>query len=188
MARASGYNVYVHLGENVLRTYTTDASNKAPASAGAHYFNGASSITFNPWFSAGKTLTAFTVGLAQQDGHLSIDEKVSNYLGEGWTNMPMGKENLITIKNQLTMTSGGDFSTLNWNCTDSECLEYLHDAGSYWFYYNAFYTLIQPVLDAAIPGGFENYFHNQLETKIGLNGFWLKNGYNSFYVSLLQIY
>jgi len=146
------------------------------------YFNGANASTLNPWFSAGKTLTAFTTGLAQQDGYLSIDDLTSGYLGEGWTNMPLQKENLITIKHQLTMSTGGDY-TMNPFCTDPECLEYLNDAGSFWFYHNAFYTLIQEVLDEAIPEGFETYFRNQLEDKIGLNGVWFQNGYNKFYAS-----
>jgi CubicO group peptidase (beta-lactamase class C family) len=147
------------------------------------YFNGANAITLNPWFSAGKTLTAFTTGLAQQDGFLSINDATSNYLGEGWTDMPLEKEDLITIKHQLTMSCGGDFTTMNTHCTDPECLEYLHDAGSFWFYYNAFYTLIQSVLDEAIPQGFETYFRTELENKIGLDGVWFQNGYNKFYVS-----
>lgn len=147
------------------------------------YFNGANASTLNPWFSAGKTLTAFTTGLAEQDGYLSIDDITSDYLGVGWTNMALEKESIITIKNQLTMTSGGDFSVSNTNCTDAICLEYLNDAGTFWYYHNAFYTLLQPVLDAAIPEGFENYFETNLEDKIGLEGLWFQNGYNSFYVS-----
>jgi CubicO group peptidase (beta-lactamase class C family) len=147
------------------------------------YFNGANSSTLNPWFSAGKTLTAFTVGLAQQDGFLSVDNRTSDYLGEGWTNMPLEKEHQITIRDQLTMSTGGDFNTMNIHCTDPECLEYLNDAGSFWFYHNAFYTLIQSVLDEAIPQGFETYFQTELENKIGLNGVWIQNGYNKFYAS-----
>ena len=50
------------------------------------------------WASAGKTLTGFTTGLAQQDGFLSINDTTSNYLGQGWTIAPSFKENLITIK------------------------------------------------------------------------------------------
>lgn len=147
------------------------------------YFNGANASTQNPWFSAGKTLTAFTTGLAQQDGYLSINDMTSEYLGAGWTDMTIEKESLITIRHQLTMSSGGDFSNMNTHCTDPECLEYLHDAGTFWFYYNAFYTLIQSVLEEAIPEGFESYFQSEIERKIGLNGFWFQNGYNKFYFS-----
>lgn len=147
------------------------------------YFNGANASTLNPWFSAGKTLTAFTTGLAQQDGYLSIDDKTSDYLGVGWTDMPLEKENLITIKHQLTMSSGGDFTVMNTSCTDPECLEYLNDAGAFWYYHNAFYTLIQPLLDEAIPQGFESYFHTEIEDKIGIDGIWVQSGYNKFYFS-----
>lgn len=147
------------------------------------YFHGATPTTLHPWFSAGKTLTAFTIGLAEQDGYLSIDIPTSNYLGVGWTNMPADKESLITIKNQLTMTSGGDYNVTNIHCTDPECLEYLNDAGTFWYYHNAFYTLLQPVMDAAISEGFEAYFQSQLANKIGLNGLWFESGFNSIYLS-----
>jgi CubicO group peptidase (beta-lactamase class C family) len=147
------------------------------------YFQGTTSTTLNPWFSAGKTLTAFTVGLAQQDGYVSIEDQTSDYLGEGWTDMSLAKEDLITIRNQLTMTSGGDFTNLNWNCTDSNCLNYQYDAGAFWFYHNAFYTLLQSVLETAIPQGFESYFETELEDKIGIDGTWFQSGYNNFYFS-----
>ncbi|MGB5388173.1 MAG: serine hydrolase, partial [Eudoraea sp.] len=58
------------------------------------------------WASAGKTLTAFTVGIAQEKQLLDLNDKTSDYLGEGWTSAPADKENLITIWNQLTITSG----------------------------------------------------------------------------------
>lgn len=148
-----------------------------------HYFDGTTSSTLNPWFSAGKTLTAFTVGLAQQDGFLSINDKTSDYLGEGWTNMTLDKENLITIWHQLTMTSGGDHTAPDLHCTDATCLDYLADAGNSWYYHNAFYTLVTPVLEDAIPQGFLSYFHTELGSKIGLNGLWIQNGYNQFYAS-----
>ena len=41
----------------------------------------ASSIWY--WASAGKTLTAFLCGIAQQKGLLDIEDKTSDYLGEG---------------------------------------------------------------------------------------------------------
>ena len=38
------------------------------------------------WASAGKTITSFLVGKAQEENLLSINNKTSTYLGEGWTN------------------------------------------------------------------------------------------------------
>ena len=37
------------------------------------------------WASAGKSLTSFLVGIAQQEGKLSIEDPSSKYLGPGWT-------------------------------------------------------------------------------------------------------
>lgn len=147
------------------------------------YFNGADNSTIIPWFSASKTLTAFTTGLAQQDGVLTIQDKSSDYLGTGWTNMSLDKENMITLWHQLTMSSGGDYTLGNTHCTDPACLNYKSDAGTEWYYYNAFYTMLQPALDSAIPGGFSNYFNTRLRNVIGMSGFWYQTpNYNKYYV------
>ena len=37
------------------------------------------------WASAGKTLTSFTIGLAQEEGLLDLEDPASAYLGSGWT-------------------------------------------------------------------------------------------------------
>ncbi len=60
------------------------------------------------WASAGKSLTAFTVGIAQQEGYLSIDDTSSQYLGQGWTVCPPAKEEMISIRHQLSMNTGLD--------------------------------------------------------------------------------
>ncbi len=59
------------------------------------------------WYlaSAGKTLTSFLVGLAQEQGKLDISDKTSEYLGTGWTSLPPAKEDLITVRNQLTLST-----------------------------------------------------------------------------------
>jgi hypothetical protein len=70
------------------------------------YFDGHTSSTTWQWNSAGKTLVTATIGIAQQDGLLNINQEVSQYLGPGWTNEPLEKESLITSKHLLSMTSG----------------------------------------------------------------------------------
>ena len=60
------------------------------------------------WASAGKTLTSFCVGIAQQENYLALSDTTSKYLGIGWTSCPGEKEEKITIRNQLTMTTGLD--------------------------------------------------------------------------------
>jgi len=105
----------------------------------------------SPWYwaSAGKTITAFLVGKAQEENLLNINDRTSIYLGEGWTNCTLAQENNITIKNQLTMTSGLDDGVIDDDCTDPICLEYIADAGTRWAYHNAPYTLLDDVLQSA---------------------------------------
>ena len=66
------------------------------------YFGSFTADSLWYWASAGKTMTAMLVGIAQQEGLLNIGDKSSKYLGTGWTSLPQNKEGLITIRNQLT--------------------------------------------------------------------------------------
>lgn len=148
-----------------------------------YYFNNFTSATPHAWNSAGKTLTSVALGMAEQDGYLNLDNSTSEFLGEGWTAMTPEQEIAITIRHQLTMTSGGDYTIPNSGCTDPECLKYLNDPGTYWFYHNAFYSLLQPVLTVANPDGFDTYFDERLKNPIGMAGTWLQFGYNRVFFS-----
>lgn len=135
------------------------------------------------WASAGKTLTAFSIGQAQEQGYLDINDTTSKYLGSGWTSCTSQQEANITIRNQLTMTTGLDDGVTNSDCTNDSCLQYLADAGFRWAYHNGPYTLLQNVLDSAT-GNFTTFFNAQLKNRIGMNGLWLPNAiYNSVYFS-----
>ncbi len=132
------------------------------------YYNGHSQNTAWQWNSAGKTLVSATTGIAQQEGLLDINNRVSQYIGEGWTIAPLEKENLITPKHLLSMTSGlTDNSNLviKWN------LDYLADAGTRWSYHNVFQKLMDVVAEAS-DRDFEAYFNEKLKTKIGMDGAW----------------
>ncbi|MET0638359.1 MAG: serine hydrolase [Chitinophagaceae bacterium] len=132
------------------------------------YFSGHTSTSSWPWNSAGKTLVATTTGIAQQEGLLDINNKVSQYIGTGWTSEPIEKENLITSKHLLTMTSGiDDVSQL----VIPENLIYLADAGTRWSYNNVFQKLMD-VVGAASNQEFESYFNSRLKNKIGMDGSW----------------
>ena len=98
------------------------------------------------WASAGKSLTAFLVGMAQEQGLLDINDKTSDYLGVGWTSAPPAKEDLITLKEQLRMTTGLDYTVPDLDCMEDTCLLYKNDAGTYWYYHNAPYRLLQDVV------------------------------------------
>lgn len=148
-----------------------------------YYFNDFAATTPHAWNSAGKSLTSCIVGMAADDGFLNIYDSTSDYLGTGWTVMTPHQEMAITIRHQLTMTTGGDYTVPDTFCTDPECLKYLNDPGTFWFYHNAFYSLLQPVLDSAIPQGFDSYFEEKLKNAIGMSGTWLQFGYNRIFFS-----
>jgi CubicO group peptidase (beta-lactamase class C family) len=135
------------------------------------------------WASAGKSLAAAVVGIAQQEGLLNINDPVSKYLGKGWTSCPTDKEDLITIKHQLTMTSGLDYNVSSLDCTDSACLLYKEDAGNSWYYHNAPYTLIHDVVAAAASKTFNLYTYQKISAPIGMSGLWIKAADNDIYYS-----
>jgi len=135
------------------------------------------------WASAGKTLTGFMVGKAQEDKLLSIDQKTAQYLGVGWTGMPVAKENLITIKHQLTMTTGLDDGVANSSNTSPASLVYKTDAGTRWAYHNAPYTLLEQVVSKAVNQPFDDYFDAKLKNKIGMDGQWRWSGNDHVFFS-----
>lgn len=146
------------------------------------YFGDHTQNTSWYWASAGKTLTSYTLGIAQEEGLLQLDEASSDYLGTGWTSAPTDKEALITIRNQLTMTAG--LNDVEFDCVTPECLTYLADAGSRWAYHNGPYTLLQQVIASASSSSFEDYFNTKLRNRIGMDGFWFStSGTNNVFFS-----
>jgi CubicO group peptidase (beta-lactamase class C family) len=146
------------------------------------YFNGHSDTSNWYWASAGKTITSFLVGMAQEEGYLEITDTTSDYLGDGWTNCNLIQEKKITIWNQLTMTTGLDDS-VSFDCTNDTCLVYLSDPGTRWAYHNAPYTLLRPVIENATGQGINLYAYQKLLNPIGMNGLFLYSGYNNIFNS-----
>lgn len=147
------------------------------------YFAGFKADSAWYWASAGKTLTSFTVGLAQEEGLLDINDPTSDYLGEGWTSCDPADERKITIKRQLTMSSGLDDGVENRDCTDPECLVCLVEPGERWAYHNAPYTLLDQVVESATGETYNAYFFRKIRNRIGMNGAWLPIDYNNVYFS-----
>ncbi len=147
------------------------------------YFNGSDASSSNTWNSAGKTLSAFTVGLAQQEGFLSLEDSSSGYLGRGWSSLNPGEEAKITIKHHITMTTGLDYNVTNQNCTDAECLDFLNEPGSFWYYHNAAYTLNHAIVESAVGEDYDSYFDTKLKNAIGMDGSWVQLGYLRIYFS-----
>jgi CubicO group peptidase (beta-lactamase class C family) len=146
-----------------------------------NYFNGHAATTNWYWASAGKTLTSTLTGIAQQESLINLDTKVSQYIGTGWTSEPLAKENLITCKNLLTMTSGLDDLT-NGDAVNPASLNYFADAGSRWAYHNV-YVKLQDVIASASGQTWDNYFNAKLKNKIGMDGAWFTSGNNIVYSS-----
>ena len=146
------------------------------------YFNSADATSNNPWFSAGKTLTAFMTGIAQEEGFLDINAASSTYLGSNWSSLTTEQEAIISVRNHITMTTGLDYN-VDFDCTDSDCLTFLNNPGDYWYYHNAPYTITQSIISGAINSDFESYFNSKLRDKIGMQGTWVPFGYNNFYFS-----
>lgn len=147
------------------------------------YFGAFNSDSLWYWASAGKTLVGMLTGIAQQEGFLSIDSSVAFYLGQGWTSCPGNKEKLITVRNQLTMTTGLNDGVVDPDCTSPDCLQYLADAGTRWAYHNAPYTILGQVITAATGINFNTYFNSRIRNKIGMNGIWIDLDYNHIYFS-----
>lgn len=146
-----------------------------------NYFNGHSASETWYWASAGKTLTATVTGIAEQEGYININNKVSDYLGVGWTSAPLEKENLITNKHLLTMTSGLD-DALGDDVSPAN-LQYVADAGTRWAYHNV-YVKLQDVIAQATGQTWTNYFNTKLRDKIGMTGgAWIQNNGLSVYWS-----
>jgi CubicO group peptidase (beta-lactamase class C family) len=147
------------------------------------YFGTHTATTPWQWASAGKTITSFMTGIAQQEGFLSITDTTSSYLGQGWTNCTPQQEERITIWNQLTMTSGLDDGVPDHYCTLDTCLNYLADSGTRWAYHNGPYTLLDGVIENATGQTLNSYTTQKLKVPTGMTGSFFSVGYNNVFVS-----
>ncbi len=138
------------------------------------------------WASAGKSLTSFLIGLAQEQGYLNINDSLPKYLGHGFSSCTTSGEDSIRIIHQLTMTSGFDDmpggATSQYNCTDDTCLFCLAPPGSRWAYHNAPYTMTHWVIDSAT-GITTNAFKTNNLQSCGITGLFIPNGYDDVYYS-----
>jgi len=143
------------------------------------YFNGHDANAFWYWASAGKTLTSAVTGIAQQENLININNKVSQYIGTGWTSLPLAKENLITNKHLLNMTSELDENTDDVNPSNQK---YKADARTRWAYHNV-YVKLQDVIALSSGETWNTYFNTKLKNKIGMESAWFQLSTNSVYGS-----
>ncbi len=141
--------------EQYYGTYTADS---------AHY-----------WASAGKSLTATLVGLARQDGILSLTDSTSKYLGR-WTSATRPQQRQIQLLHQLTMTTGLDDAPpapCDNESTTPACLLYLAPPATRWAYHTGAYRNLQNVLvQASGAANMTAYTSQRLGNRIGMTGLW----------------
>lgn len=174
---------------DTLYTYLEDENTKAflilqdGKIAVERYFGQFTRDSLWYWASAGKTVTAFLVGKAQEEGFLSIQDSTSEYLGTGWTSCTPAQEGRIKIWHQLTMTSGLDDEVADPFCTLDTCLVYKADPGTRWSYHNGPYTLLDQVVANATGISYNTYYLTRLRNQIGMNGSFLSSGYNNLLIT-----
>ena len=134
------------------------------------------------WASAGKSLSSFITGLAQQKGYININNLVSQYIGTSWTSETLVKENMITVKHLLQMASGlDDAPPLPCDQLDSakSCLIYKADAGTRWGYHTGAYYKTHDVVTSAVGQTYNTITNSWIKTKTGMGGIWQQNIYYS---------
>ena len=135
------------------------------------------------WASAGKTITAFCVGLAKQEGLLRLTDSSSRFLGRGWTSCTPTQERAITIKHQLTMTSGLDDGVADAFCTLPACMRYLAPPNTRWAYHNAPYTMLDEVIENSSDQNLNLFLTQRVKNITGMSGLFFRVGYNNVYFS-----
>jgi CubicO group peptidase (beta-lactamase class C family) len=173
-------SLYAYLGANNSKGFVLLDKGKIVLES---YFGNFTKDSLWYWASAGKTLTAMLLGIAQQEGHLSLSDSSSQYLGAGWTSAPASKERLITVRNQLALDAGLDDGVANKDCTVDTCLQYLSDAGTRWAYHNAVYTLLDSVLYYATGQNANSYFQSRIRPATGMAGLFFGIGFNNVFFS-----
>ena len=134
------------------------------------------------WASASKSLASYITRVAQQKGYININNQVSQYIGTGWTSETLTKENLITVKNLLQMTTGLDDVPPN-PCinedTAKSCLLYKVNASTRWAYHTGAYRKIQDVVSNAVGLSYNTITTSWIKSHIGIGGLWSQQVYYS---------
>lgn len=121
------------------------------------YWDGWTTTTAGPWFSAGKTITSALVTHLAAQGRLSLDAPVHSQLGTGWSRAPLA-EPAITIRHLLSMASGLDDS-----------LAFVAAPGGRFFYNNPGYYQLFGVLERASGQTVPQLAESLLFSRIGMS-------------------
>lgn len=147
-----------------------------------NYFGDFNENTPHSWNSAAKTLTSMTVGIAQEEGFLDINMPSSTYMGTGWSSLTPEQESNITVRHHLDMTTGLDYTVPENFCTDKTCFLYKNEPGTYWYYHQGAYTVLDNIITGAVNQEFTDYFNSKIKNKIGMKGSWIQvNSLNLYF-------
>jgi len=103
-----------------------------------------------------KSVIALLVGIALQEGRLSLTDPLSRSLGARWGNVSGEAEARITLRHLLTMTSGLDND-----------LNAVAEPGTVWFYNSPAYYRLKAVLEAATKLPLVAFMRDRLTGPIG---------------------
>ena len=162
--RSSGV-VILHGGKILAEQYWDVPANKGkysqrvmPKDASGHVIEDVASVQ--------KSVVSVLIGIAQEKGLLKIDDKVTQYLGTGWSRAKPAQENAITIRHLITMTSG---------LSDRGVFE--HKPGTKWRYNTPVYARSVDVVVAAAKMDRYELTHQWITQRIGMaDSRWVSRG------------
>lgn len=142
--------------------------------AAERYWNGTDAGTDQEIFSASKSVTSTLVGIAQELGHLDIDEPASTFITE-WQGTDSED---VTIRNLLSNDSGRyyDFQTdyLEMAAAAEDRTAFAiglgqqHEPGTHWEYNNSAIQTLEAVLERATGQDMEEFAIEHLFEPIGM--------------------
>lgn len=138
------------------------------------YWDGSTADTESEAWSVTKSVTATLVGIAQDEGHLDIDQPASDFLDE-WVGTPSEE---VTIRNLLSNDSGRfhdlatDYGQMAGAAEDktafSIALTQQHDPGTVWAYNNSAIQTLEAVLERATGEPVDEYARTRLFEPLGM--------------------
>ena len=107
--------------------------------------------------SSGKSITAFLIGIAREQGKLKLEQPASDFLGPGWSRATNAQEEAIWIEHILEMTSG-----LNGR------MAYEGKPGSIWKYNTEVYQQLHPLVEKAVGSTMQEFSRKVLFEPLGM--------------------
>ncbi|MFP4513746.1 MAG: serine hydrolase domain-containing protein [Acidimicrobiales bacterium] len=142
---------------------------------GEWYWNDTGPDSEREAFSVTKSITATLVGIAQDQGHLDIDQPASDFIDE-WIGTPSEE---VTIRNLLSNDSGrfhspeSDYAQMAFAEPDKTAyalgLGQAHEPGTVWVYNNAAIQVLEAVLERATGTGVGDFAEEHLFEPLGMD-------------------